>query len=138
MRKFYRFKDGVYEFDSNGSQDDFITSDYVPMSNDEIDRHIYPEKYMSEGEKYALYLKSLKPLARRQFRMVLVLNGYDLDEIKAQILEIADTHTRQLTLIEWEDASTFERTSSSLLMMAKLLELSDEQVDAMWEHALTL
>ena len=138
MRKFYRFKDGVYEFDSDGSQDDFITSDYVPMSNDEIDRHIYPEKYMSEGEKYALYLKSLKPLARRQFRMVLVLNGYDLDEIKAQILEIADTHTRQLTLIEWEDASTFERISDSVKYMLRVLNLTSEQVDAMWEQAMEL
>ena len=83
-------------------------------------------------------LKALTPLTRRQFRMVLVLNGYDLDEIKAQILAIENIQTRQFTLIEWEDASTFERTSSSLLMMAKLLELSDEQVDAMWLYALTL
>lgn len=83
-------------------------------------------------------LKALTHLTRRQFRMALVLNGYDLDEIKARISAIEDIQTRQLTLIEWEDASTFERTSSSLLMMAKLLELSDEQVDAMWLYALTL
>lgn len=83
-------------------------------------------------------LKASTHLTRRQFRMALVLNGYDLDEIKARISAIEDIQTRQLTLIEWEDASTFERTSSSLLMMAKLLELSDEQVDAMWLYALTL
>ena len=83
-------------------------------------------------------LKALTPLTRRQFRMVLVLNGYDLDEIKARISAIEDIQTRQLTLIEWEDANTFERTSPSLVMMAELLGLEDDQVNAMWEQALTL
>ena len=83
-------------------------------------------------------LKALTPLTRRQFRMVLVLNGYDLDEIKAQILAIENIQTRQLTLVEWEDGNTFERTSSSLGMMANLLGLTDDQVNAMWKQALTL
>ena len=83
-------------------------------------------------------LKALTPLTRRQFRMVLVLNGYDLDEIKARISAIEDIQTRQLTLIEWEDANTFERTSPSLVMMAGLLQLNEDQVNAMWEQALTL
>ncbi len=83
-------------------------------------------------------LKALTPLTRRQFRMVLVLNGYDLDEIKAQISAIEDIQTRQLTLIEWEDANTFERTSPSLVMMAELLALNDSQVNDMWKQALTL
>ena len=83
-------------------------------------------------------LKALTPLTRRQFRMVLVLNGYDLDEIKAQILAIENIQTRQLTLVEWEDANTFERTSPSLVMMAELLALNDSQVNDMWKQALTL
>lgn len=83
-------------------------------------------------------LKALTPLTRRQFRMVLVLNGYDLDEIKAQILAIEDIQTKQLTLIEWEDANTFERTSPSLVMMAGLLQLNEDQVNAMWKQALML
>lgn len=83
-------------------------------------------------------LKALTHLTRRQFRMVLVLNGYDLDEIKAQISAIEDIQTRQLTLIEWEDANTFERTSPSLVMMAGLLQLNEDQVNAMWEQALML
>ena len=83
-------------------------------------------------------LKALTPLTRRQFRMVLVLNGYDLDEIKAQISAIEDIQTRQLTLIEWEDANTFERTSPSLVMMAELLALNDSQVNDIWKQALML
>ena len=83
-------------------------------------------------------LKALTPLTRRQFRMVLVLNGYDLDEIKAQILAIENIQTRQFTLIEWEDANTFERTSPSLVMMAELLALNDSQVNDIWKQALML
>ena len=83
-------------------------------------------------------LKALTHLTRRQFRMVLVLNGYDLDEIKARISAIEDIQTRQLTLIEWEDANTFERTSPSLVMMAELLALNDSQVNDMWKQALML
>ena len=138
MRKFYRKGKDVYEFEQNGSQDGFIDPDMVKMTAEEIDRHLYPEKYMSEDEKYQLYLKSLVPLTRRQFRMVFILNGYDLDEIKAKILEIEDIQTRQLTLVEWEDAVTFERDNASLVMMAGLLGLDDDQVNAMWEQALTL
>ena len=83
-------------------------------------------------------LKALTHLTRRQFRMVLVLNGYDLDEIKARISAIEDIQTRQLTLIEWEDANTFERTSPSLVMMAELLALNDSQVNDIWKQALML
>ena len=70
--------------------------------------------------------------------MVLVLNGYDLDEIKSQILAIEVIQTKQLTLIEWEDANTFERTSPSLVMMAELLALNDSQVNDIWKQALML
>lgn len=86
----------------------------------------------------AAEFRKLTPLTRRQFRMVFILNGYDLDAIKAKILEIEDTQTRQLTLVEWEDATTFERDNASLVMMAGLLGLNDDQVNAMWKQALTL
>lgn len=133
-----RSNEEIYAFELDGSQDYLITSEFVEMSEEEVDRHIHPEKYMSDEEKYNQYLKSLKPLTRRQFRMVLILNGYDLDDIKAKILEIEDIQTRQLTLVEWEDAVTFERDNASLVMMAGLLGLDDDQVNAMWKQALTL
>lgn len=111
---------------------------YRLMTNDEIDRHENPHKYLSEDEKYQVYLNGLRSLSRRQFRRVLVLNGFDLDAIRAKILEIEDDQTRQLTLIDWEDADTFERLNPSLIMMANMLGLNEEQVNTMWEQALTL
>lgn len=135
----YFLKNGVvFAFEADGSQDHLITDEYTAMTSVEIDRHLNPLNYLSEAQKYDLYLKSLVPLTRRQFRMVFILNGYDLDAIKAKILEIEDIQTRQLTLVEWEDAVTFERDNASLVMMAGLLGLNDDQVNAMWKQALTL
>ena len=80
----------------------------------------------------------VKPLTRRQFRLALVANGYNLSDIEALINQIEDVVQRQVTLIEWQDATTFERNSSSLLVMAGLMQLNTEQVDALWSQALSL
>lgn len=80
----------------------------------------------------------VKPLTRRQFRLALVANGYNILDIEALINRIEDVVQRQVTLIEWQDATTFERNSSSLLVMAGLMQLNTEQVDALWDQALSL
>ena len=77
-------------------------------------------------------------LTRRQFRLALVTNGYSLTDIEALIAQIEDDMQRQIIQIEWQDATVFERNSSSLLVMAGLMQLNTEQVDALWSQALTL
>lgn len=80
----------------------------------------------------------LKPLTRRQFRLALVMNGFALADIEALINQIEDGTQRQITLIEWQDGTAFERYSPSLLKMAELMNLSSPQVDELWSQALTL
>ncbi len=80
----------------------------------------------------------LKPLTRRQFRLALVMNGFALADIEAVINSIEDATQRQITLIEWQDGTAFERYSPSLLKMAELMNLSSPQVDELWSQALTL
>ena len=80
----------------------------------------------------------LKPLTRRQFRLALVMNGFALADIEALINQIEDGTQRQITLIEWQDVTAFERYSPSLLKMAELMNLSSPQVDELWSQALTL
>ena len=80
----------------------------------------------------------VKPLTRRQFRLALVANGYNLSDIEALINKIEDVGQRQFTQIEWQDSTVFERNSSSLLVMAGLMQLSTEQVDVLWSQALAL
>lgn len=84
------------------------------------------------------FIKELPALTRRQFRLIMVMSGFDLDEVRAKIETIEDPMTRQITLIEWEDATIFERTNSSVLLMANLLGLSSDHINAMWKQALTL
>lgn len=83
-------------------------------------------------------LAQLPALKRRQFMRVLVLNGFDLDQIEAEINKIPDIQTRQLALIDWKDATEFWRTDETLLMVADLLGLDTARIDAMWEQGSTL
>ena len=83
-------------------------------------------------------LASFKPMKRRQFMRTLVLNGFNLDDIEAMINSIDDVQTRQLAMIDWKDATEFERTDQTLLMMGQMLNLTTEQIDAMWKMGLTL
>lgn len=83
-------------------------------------------------------LAQFPALKRRQFMRVLVLNGFDLDQIEAEINKIPDTQTRQLALIDWKDATEFWRTDETLLMVADLLGLDTARIDAMWKQALQL
>ena len=76
-------------------------------------------------------------LTRRQFRLALVTNGFALADIEALINQIEDGTQRQITLIEWQDGTAFERYSPSLLKMAELMNLSSSQVDELWSQALT-
>ena len=76
-------------------------------------------------------------LTRRQFRLALVLNGYNLADIELLINQIADQTQRQIIQVEWQDATTFERHSNNLLVMADLMGMDKPTVDALWSQALT-
>lgn len=80
---------------------------------------------------------SLPILTRRQFMRTLVLNQFDLDDIEAKIRTIEDAQERQLALIDWHDATEFERNNQTMIMMIDLLGLTNDQVDALWSQALT-
>ena len=77
-------------------------------------------------------------LTRRQFRLALVTNGYILADIETLIEQIPDEMQKQIIKIEWQDATTFIRTSPNLLTMSNLMGLSAEQVDALWAQGLAL
>lgn len=83
-------------------------------------------------------LSAMPALTRRQFRLALVLNGYNLADIETLINSIEDPMQRQITMIEWQDATTFHRTNASLIVMAGLMGLDAETVDQLWLQASTL
>jgi len=135
--KYYKLENVVYAFEDDGSQDDYIKPEMVLMTSEEVDKHINPEKYFTEGQKYSIYLNSLKPLTRRQFKLVLLENDL-LDAVELSINNIEDKTTKTRMQIEYTEATEFKRNSESLLFMCQLLNLSEEQINTMWEKALTL
>ena len=108
-------------------------------SNPNTDYHVWNGSewidQRSPEEIEAHRLAQFPALKRRQFMRVLVLNGFDLDQIESEINKIPDTQTRQLALIDWKDATEFWRTDETLLIVADLLGLDTARIDAMWEQA---
>lgn len=136
--KHYKDNNGtVFAFELDGSQDGYITEDMTLMSEDEVDRHIHPEKYLTEQQKYELYLASLSPLTRRQFKLALLENNL-LETIETTINSIEDVALRTRIQIEYTEASEFRRTSESIAYICQLLGLNEQQINSMWEHATTL
>lgn len=135
--KYYKLNNDVYAFELDGSQDDCIKPDMVLMSDEEIDRHINPEKYLTQVDKYNNYLKSLPLLTRRQFKLALLANNL-LDVIDNTIASIADPLVKAHITIEYTEATEFVRTSDSVKYMLNILDLTEEQANTIWEQALTL
>lgn len=135
--KYYKLGDQIYAFELDGSQDEYIKPKMVLMTDEESDRHINPQKYFTEEQKYELHLKSLAPLTRRQFKLALLDNGL-LEAIEAAINNITDPTVKARIQIEYSEATTFIRTSDSVKYMLLLLDLTENQANTMWEQAATL
>lgn len=95
------------------------------------------EDNRTSEQKRIDYLRTLRPLTRRQFKLALLENGL-LGLVEQRISEIEDHQMRSRIQIEYSESVNFERNSDSVLFMATLLELNEEQVDKMWEYTMTL
>lgn len=76
-------------------------------------------------------------ITRRQLRLTLVRHGIPLSGVEAAIASMPEGLPKQEAQIEWADASTFNRSHPTLLLIAGALGLSEAQVDAMWAEAVT-
>ena len=135
--KYFKLNGEVFAFENDGSQDDYITQDMVRMTSSEVDKHLNPKKYMTDEQLYDIYVKSLKPLTRRQFKLVLLENNL-LDQVETLISSVEDTTQRTRLQIEYSEATEFQRTSNSVKYMCNLLGLTEEQINQMWEQGSTL
>lgn len=77
-------------------------------------------------------------LTARQLRLGLVLNGISLSSVEAAIDAIEDPTDREVARIEWEYATTFERSHPLVNQIGAALGLTPEQIDDMWTEAATL
>ena len=127
--KYYKLNKEIYAFELDGSQDDYITEDMVKMTDDEIDRHENPEKYLSDEEKAQLHREHMPTLTPIEFDIKLVDAGlYD----QVQSLIQSDVKLK----IAYTRATFFSRTDPFVDQARIALNLTDEQVDSIWESSL--
>lgn len=77
----------------------------------------------------------LPPITKRQLRLTLVRNGIALSTVEAAIASMPGGLPKDEAKIEWADASTFNRTHPTLLLIASSLGLTEAQIDTMWREA---
>ena len=135
--KYYKLNDQVFAFENDGSQDDYITEDMVRMTSSEVDKHLNPKKYMTDEQLYEIYVKSLRPLTRRQFRLALLDVGL-LDDLETAISNIEDTAEKRRIEIEYTESDKFARTSEIVKTMFTLINQTEDQINELWEKALAL
>ena len=127
--KYFILNGEVFAFEADGSQDDYITEDMVKMTDDEVDRHVNPEKYLSDIEKAQLNRERMPTLTPIEFDIKLVDAGlYD----QVQELITSDIKLR----IAYTRATFFSRTDPFIDQARIALGLTDEQVDMIWESSL--
>ena len=127
--KYYKLNKEIYAFEADGSQDDYITEDMVKMTDDEVDRHVNPEKYLSDIEKAQLSRERMLRLTPIEFDIKLVDAGlYDqVQELIQSDIKLKIAYTR---------ATFFSRTDPFIDQARIALNLTDEQVDSIWESSL--
>ncbi|MCU4317115.1 hypothetical protein KTH46_19075 [Acinetobacter bereziniae] len=130
----------VYAFDDEQMELESViktVKSLKKMTKSEVDRHLNPEKYFSDQEKRNIFLRTLTPLTRRQFKLALLENEL-LEKVESTIDNIPDLQLRKRMQIEYAESVEFERQSESVIAMCEMLELSEDQVDQLWQHAMTL
>ena len=135
--KYYKKDNEVYAFEDDGSQGEYITQDMVRMTSSEVDKHLNPKKYMTDEQLYEIYVKSLRPLTRRQFRLALLDVGL-LDDLETAISNIEDTAEKRRIDIEYTESDKFARTSEIVKTMFTLINQTEDQINELWERALAL
>lgn len=133
--KYYKKPNGdVYAFESDGSQDSLITKDLVQMKDDEVDKHINPEKYLTASERYTQYIQSLPSLDRRQFKLGLLGKGV-LSDLEGALEAITDDILKTTLTIEYTESTTFKRTSEHVKQLLALVAMQEQDINDMWETA---
>ena len=127
----------IHGFESDGSQDELITDEFKPLTKAEKERLLNPQKFLTVEEKRDIFLSTLKPLTRRQFKLALLENDL-LDRVESTIDTIPDSLLRKRLQIEYSESDEFQRQSESVIAMCNLLELKEEEVDSLWQKAMKL
>ena len=129
MNYFKKQNGSIWYFDDD--QLDLVQVDMVAMTDEEIDRHENPEKYLSDEEKVQLNRERMPILTPIEFDIK--LNNAGLYDVVQELIK-----DKFELRIAYNRATFFSRTASFVDQARIALGLTDEQVDEIWEQALTL
>lgn len=102
-----------------------LSSDIRKMSNTETDKHLNPEKYLSDEEKSQLIRDRMPTLSPIEFD--LLLDRHDLYDVVQDLIS-----TNRTLKIAYTRATFFSRNDPFIDQARVALNLTDEQVDEMW------
>ena len=117
-------------FEDDVNVEDWIDlNEFRVMTEDEIDRHENPEKYLSDEEKAQLNRERMPTLTPIEFDIK--LNNAGLYDTVQELIK-DDFEMR----IAYNRATFFSRTDPFVDQARIALNLTDEQVDSIWESPL--
>ena len=132
LMQYYRDENGeLLGFDMN--TEPTIKEGLVLLNESEVDLIMNPPDTRTDEEKLA----AMKPLTRYQFFRVLLEKKISKSSIEDQINAIPDDYQRELALLGWQTATVFMRTDPSVLLMTDVLQMTRDQVNDLWNQALT-
>ena len=123
MRNLYKKNGEIYEFTEDQLNE--ISADFVELTDEEIDQHLYPEKYLSDEEKKAIARASMPDLTPIEFDMKLRKAGL-LQTVRDYVA------TNEVMEIAYTRATFFRRTDPFIETARIELGLSEDQVDQIW------
>lgn len=118
---------------------------FTASSNDreEIGRILYdeavvfgPEEYVPPTPEEARQL--LPSLTRRQFKLGMRSLGITSEMITSAINNIQDINSREIAMIEWEEAQSYQRLHPLVLSLSVGFNITEDQLDTAWNYALSL
>jgi hypothetical protein len=118
---------------------------WIPFTADKDDIEAHGRELWADAVPHAAVFvpkpfnrESMTPLFPRQLRLGLVRNGISLTQVDDAIAAMPDGPAKDEAKIEWEYATSFNRTHSLLELIGAGFGLSPEQIDEMWREALTI
>lgn len=94
---------------------------------------VHPGRYEWIEDEVPPVVEPVFPtLTRRQLRLALLSIGVTSVDVEAHIASVENETERAAAMIEWEDASSYERSHPLIVEVAASLDLPVNQVDALW------
>jgi len=125
-------------------------AEYCSRPNDPYGVNPQIRKWMSENPDAPVHVyvppppptveetrAAMPSLTARQLRLGLVSNGISPAQVQATLEAMPGGADKDKALIEWEYATTFNRMHPLIATVGAAIGLTDEQIDAMWQGALS-